>query len=64
MVPEERGGAAEIVQEVNTTLYTIRLLVYITIKRLFYNEKGNLSGLMEMKATSKIILPHHCKLLL
>lgn len=60
---EKRGAAADIAFEINKALCLNRIPSHVRIQRLMYNEKGNLSGLAGLVATSNMLLLLHCEAL-
>lgn len=61
---EKRETAAEIALDINKALCATQVPALIRIQRQAYNKKRNLSGLTGPAATSNMLLPLHCKLLL
>lgn len=61
--PKMCGVSVDIALEFKNALCTFRVPAHIEIRRLSYNEKGNLSKPMRIAATSGMLMPLHRELL-
>lgn len=52
-----RRETGEIIYVVNVALAFRKVLTHARLQRLFYNKKGNLSGLIGVAVTTKMIVP-------